>query len=371
MTEPLTSAAGQPLTDGQRVMLGIAATAMIGIGGLGAFGTYTNISSVFPHSATALGAVAAGEGATLILALVYVGLTMLGQAAPAAVRVGLWVLPAVASGTGAVVAPGPTAAVVYAFTPMAMCAAAEGSGLLARRIVIRTTGIDMEAQRRNAVTLQRLAYQQARAANHPSERVKKWARRRAWRLARKVGVGDAQLGERLVTVQRDRLSAGADIALAEMFARVTPGRDAIEAAPTDEPTAATDTVTDAPERAEIESPPAETVTPVTGTVTPPVTEEDTQATHKTNTPPPAVEPAAVTLAELAAVTGVTTPVTGETLSSDQISVVLRYLRFQSDPPLSYRQAVTAFRGLGFQGSEERVRKAWADFAPEDGDTPVR
>jgi hypothetical protein len=205
------------LTRGQTAILAGATVPMVAFGGLGAFGTYSNIASVFHRSATALGVVAAGEGATLVLALVMVGLTMLGQSSPAAVRVGLWALPAVASATGAAVAETVTEAVVFAVTPLAMCVSAEGMGLLARRIVVHRTGLDAEAQRRNAETVQRLAYHRARAANHPSEGARRRSERASWRLARRVGVGDTQLGGQLVTVQRARLTEGADAALAGMF----------------------------------------------------------------------------------------------------------------------------------------------------------
>lgn len=205
------------LTRGQRAVLGAATVPMIAAGGLGAWGTYTNISAEFGRAATALGVVAAGEGVTLVLALVMVGLTMLGQAAPAPVRAGLWAAPLAASFTGIAVADNGTEAVVYALTPMAMCASAEGLGLLARRIVVHRTGVDTEAQRRNAATVQRLAYHRARAANHPSESARKRSEKASWRLARRVGVGDAELGAQLVEVQRDRLRDGADAALAGMF----------------------------------------------------------------------------------------------------------------------------------------------------------
>ncbi|MEU5547536.1 hypothetical protein AB0G85_35100 [Streptomyces sioyaensis] len=66
----------------------------------------------------------------------------------------------------------------------------------------------------------------------------------------------------------------------------------------------------------------------------------------------------VTLAELAAVRGVPTPAPGEALTDDQLGVVLRYLRYNEDPPRSYRAAVKAFRRLGYIGSEERVRRVW-------------
>jgi hypothetical protein len=362
-TAPVPPAA-RPLTGGQVGMLVAATLPMIAAGAAGAWGTYTNIRAVFPQSATALGVVAAGEGATLVLALVYVGLTMLGQSSPAAVRLGLWVLPAVASGTGAVVARGSTSAVVYAVTPMAMCVSAEGIGLLARRIVVRTTGVDMEAQRRNAATMQRLAYQRARAANHPDARVKERAQRKAWRLARKVGVDDTALGVQLVAVQRERMTEGADAALAAMFTpAVTPGRDAIESVTETVPTAVTESVTEG------ETPPlrGQLVTPDAGTATEPVT----QVSPGVDAEPAHPVTPTVTLADLAAVAGVTTPVPADRMTDPQLMLVLRYLRYQEDPPLSYRQAVGAFREQGYVGSEQRVRKAWGELmSQEEAETPT-
>ncbi|MFF3060885.1 conjugal transfer protein [Streptomyces sp. NPDC057909] len=205
------------LTRGQIIVLAAATVPMIGAGAAGGWGTYTNITAEFHRAATALGVVAAGEGVTLVLALVMVGLTMLGQAAPAPVRAGLWIAPIAAAVTGIVVADDATEAVVYAMTPMAMSASAEGLGLLARRIVVHRTGVDMEVQRRNAETLQRLAYHQARAANHPSKGARKRSLSASWRLAARVGEDDAELGVNLVHVQRERLTDGADAALAGMF----------------------------------------------------------------------------------------------------------------------------------------------------------
>ncbi|MFJ6235059.1 conjugal transfer protein [Streptomyces griseus] len=206
------------LTKGQTIILSAAAVPMVAVGGLGGWGTFTNIVAEFNRAATAIGVVAAGEGVTLVLALVMVGVTMLGQAAPAPVRLGLWVAPIGAGLTGVVVADDFTEAVVYGMTPLAMSAAAEGLGFLARRVVVYTTGVDMEAQRRNAATMQRLAYHQARAAKHPDKRVKWWSERASWRLARRVGHGDAQLGHSLVEVQREQLTRGAGAALADMYA---------------------------------------------------------------------------------------------------------------------------------------------------------
>ncbi|MFG2117821.1 hypothetical protein [Streptomyces sp. NPDC048710] len=335
------------LSRGQALVLGAAAVPMVAFGGLGAVGTYSNITSVFHRSATALGVVAAGEGATLVLALVLVGLTMLGQSSPAAVRIGLWTLPAVASLTGAAVAKTTTEAVVFAVTPMAMCVSAEGMGLLARRIVVYRTGVDAEAQRRDAAVMQKLAYHRARAANHPDKEARKDSELESWKLAKRVGTGDALLGAHLVDVQRERMTAGADAALAGMFALPV--------------TAPAPGVTAAPQPLAVECAGEESVTA-------PVTEKDTQITPEFETvPPPPVTPVTphaerpVTLEEIAAVAGVPTPAVGEPLTDAQLVVVLRHLRYRDDPPLSYRQAVAAFREAGFVGGEQRVRRAWGSL----------
>jgi len=207
----------QTLTRSQKTILAAATIPMAAAGAVGAWGTYANIVSVFHRKGTAAGVVAAGEGAVLVLALVLVGLTMLGQAAPLIVRAGLWLLPASASITGMIVAPSAREAVVFAVTPMAMTVSAEGLGLLARRIVVHQTGTDVEAQRRNAATLRRIAYHRARAERHPWTWVQRWSALRAWRLMARVGEGDTQLGTGLITVQRERLTDGASAALGEML----------------------------------------------------------------------------------------------------------------------------------------------------------
>ncbi|MFJ4081143.1 conjugal transfer protein [Streptomyces iakyrus] len=199
---------------------------MLATGVFGGIGTYSNIGHAYGKG-TALGALAAGEGATAVLALVLLGLTMLGQSSPRIVRIGLWALPAAAAVMGAMAAPDPARTVIYALTPMGMSVSAEGMAFLARRIVVHTDGRDAENERRTADLVQALAYHRARAAAHPSDRVKKWSERKSWRLARKVGVGDTALGSRLLDVQRDRVTAGADAALASMFggAASTPALD--------------------------------------------------------------------------------------------------------------------------------------------------
>lgn len=215
------------LTQGQAVVLGAAAVAMAVVGGAGAWGTYSNAVSAFHRQATAAGVVAAGEGLTLILALIMLGRTMLGQPAPAVVRGGMWLAPASASCIGVTIASSVREAAVYGITPMAMSGAAEGLGLIARSVVVYRTGVDAEVVRRNADAARQLAFHRAVADGHPDKDKRNRAVRRYWRIARYVGVGDTELGVGLVDVQRVRVREGADAALASMYG----GAPAAQASP--------------------------------------------------------------------------------------------------------------------------------------------
>lgn len=205
------------LTKGQVVVLGTAAVLMVAVGGFGGWGTYSNAVSEFHRQATAAGVVAAGEGLTLILAMVMLGRTMMNQSSPAVVRVGMWLAPASASCIGVTIASNTREAAVYAVTPLAMSGAAEGLGFIARSIVVYRTGVDAEVMRRNADAARQLAYHRAVADGHPGKWKQRLARRRYWRLAKHVGVGDTELGAGLVDVQRVRVRGGADAALAGMY----------------------------------------------------------------------------------------------------------------------------------------------------------
>ncbi|NKI41561.1 conjugal transfer protein [Streptomyces physcomitrii] len=228
----MTSEARKELSKTQKVVLGAAFVPMLATGVFGGIGTYSNISGAYGKG-TALGAVAAGEGATAVLALVLLGLTMLGQSSPRIVRLGLWALPAAASAMAAMAADDPGTTVIYAITPMGMCVSAEGMAFLARRIAVHTEGRDAEGERHAVETVQRLAYHRARAANHPDKRVRQRSDRASWRLARRVGVGDAELGSRLLDVQRERVTVGADAALGSMF-HLTPDGPSTEGAKQEE-----------------------------------------------------------------------------------------------------------------------------------------
>ena len=81
---------------------------------------------------------------------------------------------------------------------------------------------------------------------------------------------------------------------------------------------------------------------------------------------------APTLAELAAVAGVPVPKPGVTLDDEQIEVVLRWLRYDMDPPRSYRDARKAYRDdHGFIGGEHRVRRIWGEIEARETGTPAR
>ncbi|MFG2269117.1 hypothetical protein ACGFNY_05005 [Streptomyces chartreusis] len=209
------------LSGGQIAVLILTTVPMIAVGIAGAIGTYANATSVLHRKETALGVVAAGEGATLVAGLVMIVVTMLGQTAPTTIRAALWLLPAAASVMGLALAPTAAEAVVFALTPLAMTASAEGISLLARRIVVHRTGVDVEAQRRNATILRRIAYHRARAERHPWKKVRKLSELLAWRLMAKLGHSDATLGSALTDVQNTRIVDGANIALAAMLSSAT------------------------------------------------------------------------------------------------------------------------------------------------------
>lgn len=218
-TAPGTSEAPTPrdLSGGQIAVLVAATLVMAAVGIGGAIGTYANAAAELHRSETALGIVAAGEGATLVAALLMVGVTMLGQSAPFIARAALWTLPAAAAVMGLAIAPAIREAFIYALTPLAMTASAEGISFLARRIVVFRSQNDVEAQRRNADIMRRIAFHAAQAERHPDKKVREKSALKAWKLMRQIGEGDSQLGSGLIGVQRDRLTEGADIALMGML----------------------------------------------------------------------------------------------------------------------------------------------------------
>jgi len=342
----------KPLTRGQKAALTLAALVTSTIGAAGSFGTYNNIKAEFGNAATAAGMVAAGEGVTLAIAVLMVAATMLGRPTPAPARAGLWLVPMSASMTGLSVADNVTESVIYGLSPMGMCGAAECLGFIARLVVIHRTGVDPDTDRKNAATVQRLAYHRARSANHPSGWARRWSERAAWRLAKHVGTGDLELTGDLVQVQRERLRESADAALAGMFTMavaqpaITTGQEAVTAPVTDAVTQVSPEI-------------AEGVTgSVTGVVTLPGSGRDADSAEPDQESVAIPSHDAVTLAQIAAVAGVDVPEPAVKLTDEQLLVVLRWLRHGDTPPLSYRQASPAFRAAGFVGGENRIRAAW-------------
>ncbi|MFE4682237.1 hypothetical protein ACFRNJ_15570 [Streptomyces sp. NPDC056721] len=359
MTGTPVAMSPRKLTRGQTLVLTAAFVPMLATGGFGAIGTFSNISHMYGKG-TAAGAVAAGEGATAVLALVLLGLTMLGQASPWPVRAGLWALPAAASAMSAMAAPDAGRMVIYALTPMGMSVSAEGAAFLARRIVVHRDGRDPEGERKTAQLVQALAYHRARAANHPDAKVQAESERESWKLAEKVGVGDVTLGARLVDVQRERVTEGADAALAVMFGTpVTPTVTALESDAVTAPALLpSDTARDEVDT-QVNALPADVPGGCDDGCDAAVTPDAESSTEDEDQPrDEEVHLSAVTLADVALVAGVTVPEPGATLSDAQLVVVLRFLRHSQNPPLSYRQAATEFRGQGFKGAEDRVREAW-------------
>lgn len=211
------------LTKIQRLLLIGTIVPILAVGVMGGIGTYSNLSAVY-GAGTALGALAAGEGATAVMAMILLITTALGQSAPRPVRVGLWLLPTAAAAMAATAATGLGQTIVYAVTPLAITASAEGLAFLTRRVVIHQVGRDVEAQARAAAVLKDLAYYQAVAAGHPDKKEQEKAVKKSWKLARKVGGGgDPSLAADLMDLQRERIGQSADIALERMF---TPGLSA-------------------------------------------------------------------------------------------------------------------------------------------------
>lgn len=200
------------LTGGQITVLAITATPMAAVGLAGAVATYVNMNNVLHRGESALGLVAAGEGATLICALVALAVTLMGQHTPAAVRLGMWLIPLIASATGVALAPNNTERVVMGVTPLAMTAAGEGVAFVARRVVAYRTGVDIEQQRRSGLLLWH-----ARRAAHGKGPGKKISERAVWRLTKDFAATDDQLSRQLGEIQRLNMAQGADENLAAVL----------------------------------------------------------------------------------------------------------------------------------------------------------
>ncbi|WP_051811879.1 helix-turn-helix domain-containing protein [Kitasatospora sp. MBT63] len=222
--------AHQRISTPARVVLGLIFVVMGGVGIAGAVATFFNMKAAFGSSGTAVGVVAAGEGATAVLGLTLVGLTLITRPYPTGLRLGLWLIPLAGSVTGAVVAlvkHDYQHAMVNAVTPLAMTVAAEMAGYLARSIVVASTGIDAEADRKTGETLRRIEWHQARAQHHPNERTRTRSAKAAWKLAKGLGQNDPRLGQQLSTAYAERTASTALTALDSLYHRA-PGQQPAE-----------------------------------------------------------------------------------------------------------------------------------------------
>lgn len=306
----------RPLGPGRLILFTLLFTVSAAVGGAGAVGTFTNARDVFRSNGSALGLVAAGEGAVLVVGLVMVGYAVIHLPRPAWMRYLVLGIPAAASAAGAAIAPDPARAVLYAVTPLGMTVAAELAGMLAHAIVVYRTGTDVEALARTATTTRHLAYLRSAAANHPEADARRRAELKAWKIAQRLGADDASLGSDLAEVQRERLTIAADDALSAMFTIVAAA-------------------------------PAEAIAAQASTGTAPALEAAPMAPASHSS-----------LADVCTVAGVEEPDPGESLTPDQVAAVLRWLRYSTNPPLSGRQAIRAFRAHGYIATDSELWAAW-------------
>lgn len=189
----------------------VAPIAAIGIAG--AVASFYNFTGFLNgQAASALGLVAAGEGAALACALVMLLLTVLGRPTPGVVRAGLWLLPIVAAGVGATLAPDLNMKVTAGVTPLAMTVAGEGIALVMRNVVAYRTGVDLEANRRAGLMVWHV-----RRANNGSGLGKWLSKGAVWRLARQFAATDSQVSVQLADVQRYRIADGMDAGMAAIL----------------------------------------------------------------------------------------------------------------------------------------------------------
>lgn len=200
------------LTKGQVAVLTLTAAPMAVVGISGGVATYVNMNNVLGREASAMGLVAAGEGATLIAALVALSVTLMGQHTPAVVRLAMWLTPLIAAATGVALAPNHNEAVVMGVTPLAMTAAGEGIAFVARRVVAFRTGVDVEQQRRSGLLL----WHANRAVNG-GKLGRKLSKAAVWRLSKSFASTDADLSDQLGGIQRVRIAEGADVNLSRVL----------------------------------------------------------------------------------------------------------------------------------------------------------
>ncbi|GLW75330.1 hypothetical protein Kpho02_76270 [Kitasatospora phosalacinea] len=383
---------GRLVSKGATVVLAVIFAAMAAVGGAGAYSTYHNMKAVLGDGSTALGVVAAGEGATGVLGLTLIGLTLITRPYPLPLRLSLWLIPAIGSGVGVYLAADDVHRVIYGVTPLAMTVAAELAGYLARSVIVHRTGRDAEADRRTGELLRMVEFHQARALNHPDEKTRVKSEKKAWALAERLGKGDPRLTTALTQSHAERTTEAALVALDRLY-----GRTDTPAASTDTPAAAIDTAP-AEELPALPSPlrpapaelPAPEPEPVTDTVpvetaSPWWTQPTQEPTHSASVyaePFPEEEPEPACEVEQPSTqvpghhpfatfdtadtdtdtvtdeTDTAVPEPGERMTDVELDAVVHMIRTETNPPRSLRAMEERFRELGYIASAARLRASW-------------
>jgi hypothetical protein len=208
------------LTWGQVGVLFAASLPMAAAGAAGGVASYFNFVDVLASKSNAVSLVLAGEGATVVCALVALAVTLMGQHTPAPARAGLWLIPIAAAVAGVFIAPDLDTRIVMGLSPLAVTAAGEGITLVARRIVAYRTGVDIEQQRRSGLLLWH-----ANRAAHGKGLARRRSSAAVWRLTKQFAATDSQMSVQLGEVQRYRIGEGADVNLAAVLS----GRKAVKA----------------------------------------------------------------------------------------------------------------------------------------------
>ncbi|MFG2919566.1 hypothetical protein ACGF0D_42705 [Kitasatospora sp. NPDC048298] len=354
---------------GAALLLGTIFVAMACVGTAGGWATYHNMKTALGKNSSdmALGLVAAGEGVVGLLGLSLIALTVIRRPYPLPLRLGLWAMPVVGAVIGVNLAHDDVHRIVYAATPLAMTAAAELAGHIARSIVVHRTGHDAEADRRTGDLLRRIEYHQARSQHHPDKKVRAKSAEQAWRLAERVGRGDSRLTTRLTASYTDRAGAPALAALDALYGR-TPAEVGLRPLPAPEPVPAiaaapqpTPALVQVPAPARQSAPEPEPV-PV-----PEARREEVPGQmlfEEADTDPGTAADTADEVEEEAPQEQ-PIPQPGVQLADIELDMVVLMIRSETNPPRSFREMETRFRELGYIGGADRLRAAWKRVTESD------
>ncbi|MFF2549161.1 hypothetical protein ACFVUY_42295 [Kitasatospora sp. NPDC058063] len=362
---PDTRYAAQTVGGGAVLLLGLFFVAMAGVGLTGAWATYHNMKKALGDGDQALGLVAAGEGVVGLLGLGLISLTLISRPYPLPLRVGLWLMPLVGSAIGLNLAKTDVDRIVYAATPLAMTAAAELAGYIARSIVVHRTGHDAEADRRTGDLLRRIEYHQARSKQHPDEKVRSASEVEAWKLAERVGRGDPRLTAALSGSYTSRSTAPALAALDTLYGRTPADPQPELPGPVSAPAAL---VGPPPIPVAVAEAPAPVAQPAPEPVPVPDARREEipgQLLFDAADTEPGTAPGTADTVQEEAPQERPAPQPGVQLADVELDMVVLMIRAETDPPRSFRAMQTRFRELGYVGGGERLQAAWKRVGADD------